>query len=70
MSEEPPEADNGTSSPAPAAASYDSAHGLQIKRCNVGRVALLDLVIGYLVLEIFGVFFHLPPMPGWWDRPW
>jgi TolB-like protein/Flp pilus assembly protein TadD len=40
----------------------------QIKRRNVGRVAILYLVIGYLVLEIFGVFSHLLAMPEWAGR--
>jgi TolB-like protein/tetratricopeptide (TPR) repeat protein len=40
----------------------------QIKRRNVGRVAILYLVIGYLVLEIFGVFSHLLAMPEWVGR--
>lgn len=40
----------------------------QIKRRNVGRVAILYLVVGYLVLETFGVFFHLLAMPEWVGR--
>jgi len=39
-----------------------------IKRRNVGRVAILYLVIGYLALEIFGVFSHLLAMPDWVGR--
>jgi adenylate cyclase len=37
----------------------------KFKRRNVGRVAILYVVIGYLVLETFGVFFHLLSMPAW-----
>ena len=55
---------------------HGSAHGLpikipfleQFKQRNVGRIAILYLVIGYLVLEIFGVFFHLLAMPEWVGR--
>jgi TolB-like protein len=64
------------SRPAPAAPHIPAAHaghGLPIavpfleliKRRNVGRVAILYLVLGYLVLEVFSLFFHLLGMPKW-----
>ena len=40
----------------------------EIKRRNVGRVAILYLVIGYLILEVFGVFVHLLELPAWMGR--
>jgi TolB-like protein len=52
---------------------HGGGHGLPIavpfleliKRRNVGRVAILYLVLGYLVLEVFSLFFHLLGMPKW-----
>ena len=40
----------------------------ELKRRNVGRVAILYLVIGYLILEVFGVFVHLLELPAWIGR--
>ena len=40
----------------------------QLKRRNVGRVALLYLGLAYLLLEIFEVFFHLLELPAWTGR--
>ena len=72
--------EDGASAPAGsrphAPESRGSGHGLpiqlpfleKIKRRHVGRVAILYLVVGYLVLEIFGVFFHLLAMPEWVGR--
>ena len=46
---------------------HGGGHGLpihipfleQIKRRNVGRVAILYVVLAYLTLEVFEMFFHL-----------
>jgi TolB-like protein/Tfp pilus assembly protein PilF len=40
----------------------------EFKRRNVGRVAILYIVLSYLVLEIFGVFVHLLELPAWMGR--
>ncbi len=40
----------------------------KIKQRHVGRVAILYLVVGYLVLEVFGVFVHLLALPEWVGR--
>jgi TolB-like protein/TPR repeat protein len=40
----------------------------EIKRRNVGRVAILYIVVSYVVLEVFEMFFHLLEMPAWSGR--
>jgi adenylate cyclase len=40
----------------------------ELKRRNVGRVAVLYIVVSYLVLEVFGVFVHLLELPAWIGR--
>ena len=40
----------------------------ELKRRNVGRVAILYIILGYVVLEIFGVFVHLLDLPPWVGR--
>ena len=40
----------------------------ELKRRNVGRVAILYIVVGYVALEVFEVFFHLLEMPPWAGR--
>src|SRR5579863_4729819 len=40
----------------------------EIKRRNVGRVAVLYIVVSYVVLEVFELFFHLLEMPPWSGR--
>jgi adenylate cyclase len=40
----------------------------EIKRRNVGRVAILYIVVSYVVLEVFELFFHLLEMPPWSGR--
>ncbi len=40
----------------------------EIKRRNVGRVAILYIVVSYVVLEVFEMFFHLLEMPPWTGR--
>ena len=40
----------------------------QIKRRNVGRVAVLYVVMAYLVLEVFEMFHHLLELPAWTGR--
>ncbi len=40
----------------------------ELKHRNVGRVAILYIVVGYVVLEVFEVFFHLLEMPAWAGR--
>jgi TolB-like protein len=40
----------------------------EIKRRNVGRVAILYVVVSYVVLEVFEMFFHLLEMPAWAGR--
>ena len=59
----------------PAPPRTHTRHGLptfrfleELKRRNVGRVAILYLVIGYLILEVFGVFVHLLELPAWVGR--
>ena len=55
---------------------HGGGHGLpihipfleQIKRRNVGRVAILYVVLAYLTLEVFEMFFHLLEMPAWTGR--
>ena len=40
----------------------------ELKRRNVGRVAILYIIVSYLVLEVFGVFVHLLELPAWIGR--
>ena len=40
----------------------------QLKRRNVGRVAILYVVVCYLILEPFEMFFHLLELPAWTGR--
>jgi len=40
----------------------------ELNRRNVGRVAILYIVVSYVVLEVFEVFFHLLEMPPWSGR--
>ena len=40
----------------------------ELKNRNVGRVAILYLVVGYVVLEVFEMFFHLLELPAWTGR--
>jgi adenylate cyclase len=45
-------------------------HGLlqKIKQRNVGRVAILYIVVCYVILEPFEMFFHLLDLPVWTGR--
>jgi adenylate cyclase len=45
-------------------------HGLlqKIKQRNVGRVAILYIVVCYVILEPFELFFHLLDLPVWTGR--
>jgi TolB-like protein/Flp pilus assembly protein TadD len=40
----------------------------KLKRRNVGRVAVLYVIVGYLALEVFEMFFRLLEMPAWAGR--
>jgi len=40
----------------------------ELKRRNVGRVAILYIVVGYVALEVFQVFLNLLQMPAWTGR--
>jgi TolB-like protein/Flp pilus assembly protein TadD len=40
----------------------------ELKRRNVGRVAVLYIIVSYLILEVFGVFVHLLELPAWIGR--
>src|SRR5271170_7177268 len=40
----------------------------KLKRRNVGRVAILYIVVSYLILEPFEMFFHLLDLPAWTGR--
>jgi adenylate cyclase len=40
----------------------------KVKRRNVGRVAILYIVVCYLILEPFEMFFHLLELPAWTGR--
>src|ERR1700733_6141123 len=40
----------------------------KLKRRNVGRVAILYIVVSYLILEPFEMFFHLLDLPVWTGR--
>jgi hypothetical protein len=37
----------------------------ELKRRNVGLVAILDIVVGYVALEVFEMLFQLLEMPAW-----
>jgi adenylate cyclase len=61
--------------PPPAGGSAPPNHGHiefkfleQLKRRNVGRVAILYVVVCYLILEPFEMFFHLLVLPAWVGR--
>jgi len=62
-----------TSHAAPTHAHGHLPHSLSIflekvKRRNVGRVAILYIVVCYLILEPFEMFFHLLELPAWTGR--
>jgi TolB-like protein len=40
----------------------------QLKHRNVGRVAVLYIVVSYLILEPFGLFMHVLALPEWIGR--
>jgi adenylate cyclase len=40
----------------------------RLKRRNVGRVAILYIVVCYVILEPFEMFFHLLDLPAWTGR--
>jgi adenylate cyclase len=40
----------------------------RLKRRNVGRVAILYIVVCYVILEPFEMFFHLLELPAWTGR--
>jgi adenylate cyclase len=40
----------------------------ELKHRNVGRVAILYIAVGYVALEVFGLFFHLLELPAWAGR--
>ena len=40
----------------------------KLKRRNVGRVAILYIVVCYVILEPFEMFFHLLELPAWTGR--
>src|SRR5271154_4242112 len=40
----------------------------KLRRRNVGRVAILYIVVCYLILEPFEMFFHLLDLPVWTGR--
>jgi adenylate cyclase len=40
----------------------------QLKRRNVGRIAILYVAVCYLILEPFELFFHLLELPAWTGR--
>jgi adenylate cyclase len=74
MSEEHPQ--DPPSAPERGPPGHHSAHSHlpkftfleELKRRNVGRVAILYIILGYVVLEIFGVFVHLLDLPPWVGR--
>jgi adenylate cyclase len=78
MAEEQPKDTSATPSPVPehGLPSHHHAHPHlpafkfleELKRRNVGRVAILYIILGYVVLEIFGVFVHLLDLPPWVGR--
>jgi adenylate cyclase len=65
----PPEAAKGVSVGHPHA-HLPHFQGLlqKIKQRNVGRVAILYIVVSYLILEPFEMFFHLLDLPVWTGR--
>ena len=74
--EPPPTTQSPPPVPAVPAAPIEHAHPNlpklkfleELKRRNVGRVAILYVVIGYLILEVFGVFLHVLELPAWIGR--
>jgi adenylate cyclase len=40
----------------------------ELKRRNVGRVAILYIVVSYVALQVFELFFHLLELPAWAGR--
>jgi TolB-like protein/Flp pilus assembly protein TadD len=78
MSGEAPESGDKESgaAPPPAGGSTPPSHGVhiefklleQLKRRNVGRVAILYVAACYLILEPFGTFVHLLALPVWMGR--
>ena len=40
----------------------------QLKRRNVGRIAILYVIVCYLILEPFGLFVHVLALPEWIGR--
>ena len=71
----PPEA---SPAPPPPGTAHGLVHGHttlpsfrfldELKRRNVGRIAILYIGIAYVTLEIFELFFHLLEMPAWTGR--
>jgi adenylate cyclase len=58
-----------TDAPAHAHLSLFQSRFLEkLKRRNVGRVAILYIVVCYLILEPFEMFFHLLDLPVWTGR--
>jgi TolB-like protein/Tfp pilus assembly protein PilF len=74
MSEEHPQ--NPPSAPERGSSGHQHGHSHlpkftfleELKRRNVGRVAILYIILGYVVLETFGVFVHLLDLPPWVGR--
>ena len=71
----PPVPEEGGSTQAPTARAHGGHAALppfrfleELKRRNVGRVAILYIAVGYVVLEVFELFFHLLEMPPWTGR--
>jgi TolB-like protein len=62
--------------PPPAGGSTPTSHGVhiefkfleQLKHRNIGRVAILYVVVCYLILESFSVFIHVLGLPEWIGR--
>jgi serine/threonine-protein kinase len=62
--------------PPPAGGSTPTSHGVhiefkfleQLKHRNIGRVAILYVVVSYLILESFSVFIHVLGLPEWIGR--
>jgi hypothetical protein len=61
--------------PPPVRGSTPPSHGPsdfkfleQLKRRNVGRIAILYVVVCYLILEPFGLFVHVLALPEWIGR--
>ena len=78
MAEEQPKTAPSPPSPAPDHRVPGHHHGLpellpfkffhELKRRNVGRVAILYTMISYVALEAFELFFHLLEIPAWAGR--